>query len=119
MKYSTLVQLYKFCLENNILFDLINLEDTEFFERYEAGIPIYNLDKKIYNSYAIVHLDGPHHLKDIIRELEFFSSRMSLGGYIVLDDVTYFDINPIDEYLKENNFIRIENDRQKASYKKI
>jgi hypothetical protein len=119
MKYQTLINLYKFCLDNNILFDLITLEDTEFFKRYKDGIPFYNIDKQIINEYAIVHLDGPHHESDVLNEVMFFSDKISTGGYIVIDDVTYFNMSNIENYLIDHGFILIDNDNQKASYKKV
>lgn len=119
MKSNTLINMSKFCLENNIIFDLITLEDSEFFKRYGDGVPFYNMNKQIINTYALVHLDGPHHLKDILSELDFFCGRVSIGGYIVIDDVTYFDLFVVDEYLKNKKFILMEKDNQKISYKKI
>jgi len=120
MKYTTLINLYKLALEKNILFDLICLEDTEFFEKFKDGIPIYNIDKFLYTNYALVHLDGPHSLAEVMVEVDFFMDRISLGGYIVFDDVTYYDISKIQEKLFLNDkFILVENDGKKASYKRI
>lgn len=120
MKYITMINLYKLALEKNLMLDLITLEDTEFFKRFEDGIPVYNLDKKIYTNYALVHLDGPHFLNEVMCEVDFFIDRISMNGYIVFDDVHFYDLSKIHEKLLANNkFILVENDGQKASYKRV
>lgn len=119
MKYNTLIALYKVALQHNLNFDLICLEDTTFFEKYDSGIPIYDGSTTVVNNYALVHLDGPHSLKDVLAEAEFFMSRVTTGGYIVLDDVLYYDLSKIESLLINNSFKLIENDGKKASYKKV
>lgn len=120
MKYDTMIKLYTLAIEKNILFDLICLEDTEFFEKYKDGIPIYNIDKTLYTQYALVHLDGPHSLSEVMAEVDFFMDRISIGGYIVFDDVTYYDLSKIQEKLLSNDMFKlIENDGKKASYKRV
>jgi hypothetical protein len=120
MKYETMISLYSFAKEHNILIDLFCMEDTVFFEKFSDGIPVYNIDKKMYNDYALVHLDGPHFLSEVEAEVDFFMSRISIGGYIVLDDVTYYDISVIENKLtKDGQFKLIENDGKKASYKRV
>ena len=46
---------------------------------------------------------------------------MSIGGFIVLDDVKgFFDLDKLEESLLEGeNFILVENDGRKASYKRV
>ena len=119
MKYNALIALYKVALQHNLHFDLICLEDTTFFDKYDSGIPIYNGSATVVNTYALVHLDGPHALKDVLAEVEFFMSRVATGGYIVLDDVLYYDLSKIESLLINNSFKLIENDGKKASYKKV
>ena len=119
MKYETLIALCKVSLQNNLYFDLICLEDTTFFSKYESGIPIYNLHTTVVNTYALVHLDGPHALKDVLTEVEFFMDRIANDGYIVLDDVKYYDLSKIEPLLINNSFKLVANDGKKASYKKV
>lgn len=121
MKNETLASLYSYCATHDIDFNLYCLTDFDFFDKFENGIFVYNENRFILNKYALVHLDGPHSTEDLIKEVNFFKRRMSLGGYIVLDDVQgYFNLEQLESaILIEDDFILVENDGQKASYKKI
>jgi hypothetical protein len=46
MKNKMLKNLYTYCDENNMECIFFPLEDTEFFDKYADGIPIYNEKKK-------------------------------------------------------------------------
>jgi undecaprenyl pyrophosphate synthase len=63
MKNNMLKNLYTFCSENNMECLYFPLEDTEFFNRYSDGVPIYNENKYILNKYSLVFFDGPHTTK--------------------------------------------------------
>jgi hypothetical protein len=52
MKNNMLKHLYSYCDDNNMEVIFFPLEDTEFFEKFSNGIPIYNENKSIINSYA-------------------------------------------------------------------
>jgi hypothetical protein len=123
MKNKTLANLYNFCFDKKLNFNLFCLEDTEFFLRFQNGIPVYtNGSKIIMTKYALVHFDGPHKVSDIIKEIEFFENKMSIGGMFVFDDtyVGYYDHNEVESFiLRNNNFKLIEKSTYKASYKKI
>ena len=57
-KTKMLMNIYKYCYEQNQEFIYFPLEDTEFFKRYYDGVPIYNENKFIINKYLtaeIVH----------------------------------------------------------------
>jgi cephalosporin hydroxylase len=99
------------------------MEDTEFFKRFEDGVPTYkNTEKSIENKYALVHFDGPHAVSDIIREVDFFSSRMSVGGFFVFDDtyVGYYDHDKVEKFIFElGDFELVGKEKHKASYKKF
>jgi hypothetical protein len=121
MKNSTLCNLYSFCSLHNIYFDHFNLADTDFFDRYKDGIVVYHQEKNLISNYALVHLDGPHALPELLIELDFFKTRVSLKGFIVLDDVLgYYNMETIHQYLTEKSeYELVENDGRKASYKRI
>jgi hypothetical protein len=123
MKNKTLSNLYNFCFEKNLNFNLFCLEDIEFFDKFENGVPIYaNGEKIIFNKYALVHFDGPHSVKDIINEVKFFKHKMSIGGMLVFDDVGvgYYDHNQVESYIMEGGYYElIEKCHYKASYKRI
>jgi hypothetical protein len=121
MKNKALSNLYKFCFERNLNFNLICLEDTEFFNRFSDGVPIYTEAKKtIYDKYALIHFDGPHTVKDITNEIKFFKDKMSVGGMLVFDDVVgYYDHNKVEEYILEGDYYElVEKSNHKASYKR-
>jgi len=118
MMAAFLSSIYEFCHQNNLYFQHFILEDTEFMERYKDGIVIYNQEKSLINSYALVHVDGPHDLNSVMIETEFFMPRISQGGYLVYDDVLDYDHDAVDEILLKNGFDRISKGKRKISYKK-
>lgn len=121
MKNETLASLYSFCSTHDINFNLFCLTDFDFFDKFENGIFIYDQNRILLNKYALVHLDGPHTTEDLIKEINFFKPRISLGGYIVLDDVTgFYNLQKLEEViLDDDTFVLVENDNCKASYKRI
>jgi len=123
MKNKTLANLHNFCFEKNLNFNLLCLEDTEFFDRFEDGVPVYTEARKIiFEKYALVHFDGPHKVSDIINEVKFFKDKMSIGGYLVFDDayVGYYNHNEVEAYILEGDYYElIEKSTHKASYKRI
>lgn len=123
MKNKALKNLYSFCELKNINFNLYCMEDTEFFKRFEDGVPTYkNEEKTMQNTYALVHFDGPHTVSDIINEIDFFADRMSLGGFFVFDDtyVGYYDHDKVESHiLKTGKFELVGKETHKASYKRI
>lgn len=123
MKNKSLKNLYNFCEINNINFSLFCLEDTEFFKRFDDGVPIYSESKKVLmNKYALVHFDGPHAVKEIINEIDYFKGRLSVGGFFVFDDtyVGYYDHDSVERHLlKDGDFELVGKERHKCSYKKI
>lgn len=121
MKNKALSALYAFADLHSLYFDFYSLTDIEFFKRFADGIPYYNETSSYMDSYAIVHLDGPHAVKELREELEFFKPRVVVGGYIVLDDTTsYYDLAPLQSFLVDDGtFELVLNDNKKASYKRV
>lgn len=123
MKNRALKNVYSFCQLKNLNFNLYCMEDTEFFERFKDGIPVYkNSKKSIENKYALVHFDGPHKVADIITEVDFFMDKMSVGGMFIFDDayVGYYDHDKVEDHLlKSGLFELVGKETHKASYKRI
>lgn len=123
MKNKALKNLYAFCEMKDIDFNLYCMEDTEFFERFKDGVPLYyNTKKAIESKYALVHFDGPHAVNEIISEIDFFKTRLSVGGMFVFDDayVGYYDHDNVESHLLYNgDFELVGKETHKASYKKI
>lgn len=108
MKMKALEIIYRWCNEKKAEFLFFNMEDTEFFNRFSDGIPVYNQEKTIINSYALVHFDGPHSVACLKKEVEFFSTRTPVGGAWVFDDVGTYNHGQIEEVLIPLNFKKAE-----------
>jgi hypothetical protein len=123
MKNKSLKNLYAFCEIKNINFSLYCMEDTEFFKRFPDGVPTYSENEKVLqDKYALVHFDGPHAVKDIINEIDFFKNRLSIGGFFVFDDtyVDYYDHDIVEKYLlQDDNYELVGKETHKCSYKRV
>jgi hypothetical protein len=76
-------------------FTLFTMEDDEFIKRFSDGVPIYREKKETINCYDLVHFDGPHKTKDVIKEAIFFGERSKTGSIFVFDDYPFFDIDAV------------------------
>jgi cephalosporin hydroxylase len=120
MKNTMLAEMYKFCSETNRECLFFPLEDTEFFNRFADGVPVYSESKSLINEYSLVFLDGPHSVSAVLTEFDFFKTRMRRGAMIVFDDIDqYPHMESVDEYVRENNFIIAEKGNRKISYMKV
>lgn len=126
MRRKCLAELYNIALELNQDLLIFPCKDTEFFERYATGVPFYrNGSADFITCYSCVHFDGPHTVVDIMREVQFFIPRLSVGGYLVFDDVDMYNHKPIHTMLMDSGFDRSDtpldvnrNSPKKASYVK-
>lgn len=106
---------YSDAIDVPVLF--FNLEDTEFFNRYNDGIPVYDLTKKILNNYSFVHFDAAHAELPLLKEIDFFLERSEVGACWAFDDVTgYYDHDKIETVLFAAGFKLIEKTNRKALY---
>jgi hypothetical protein len=121
MRNEFLTSIYDYILNKPVNLLLFNFEDTEFFERFSDGVPIYNRTKSIINQYAFVFFDGPHDTTSIMKEIDFFNSRSVTGAVWVFDDVTenYPHEEIIEKWLFENGWSLLKKTSEKASYRKI
>jgi hypothetical protein len=71
------IQPLRICQGKKVNFQFFNLEDTEFFERYAEGVPVYNQVKTIWKTYSFVHFDGPHAFDSLMTEIDFFYKRIT------------------------------------------
>jgi hypothetical protein len=118
MRNICLSNMYQLASELNINFLFFQLEDTEFFNRYADGVPIYNEVKSIENLYAFVFFDGPHGTQAVIKEFEFFNARANSGAVFVFDDISYYDFALIEKQYLGTNWELVNKTTTKASYKK-
>lgn len=132
LKQKMLKNLYGWCFDNSYEFLFFQMEDIEYFDKFQCGVPVYYHSskisddnykniigrKKLLNDYSLVHIDGPHDYQSVLRESEFFSDRIVTGGYMVYDDIADYDHDKIESYLTLKNFSLCEKGVRKASYKK-
>ncbi len=121
MRNETIPYLYIYALNKLKNFIFFNLEDSEFFERYKNGIPIYSEGgKNLVNQYSFVFFDGPHDYESIYKEVEFFNSRTHKGSVYIFDDVANYNHRLLEnELLFKNNWKLYESSQRKISYVKI
>lgn len=118
MKRKALAQIHAYCERKAFDFIFFNLEDTEFFQRYASGVPIYEDFKRIENQYALVHFDGPHSVPALIQEVSFFGPRSPLGARFIFDDHPMYDHEPIDRLVKSFGFSLVQEGVRKLGYRK-
>jgi len=120
MRNQTIPSLYYYAYKAGLNFTFFCLEDTEFFNRYSDGVPVYNEFKKIENKYALVFFDGPHINEIAVEETEFFIDKCNIGSMLVYDDIWMYDHDAqIESILFQNGFELFEKGIYKASYVKV
>lgn len=112
MKQEALLDLIKEYPE----FNLINLEDLEFFKRFADGYPIYDYEKKLLTQYEMVHFDGPHDTESVMKEVNFFLKRRPKQCVYIFDDIDTHDIDKIGKHLIWNSFKEFKKGERKAVY---
>lgn len=120
MKNKMMKNLYTWCDTHDINFIMVSFEDTEFFNRFSDGVPIY-IDKKIMmNEYALVFFDGPHNVDHVLLEINFFISRTPSKGIWIFDDINqYPHMEKLDPYILSLGFERLDKSEYKISYQRI
>jgi len=97
-------------------FHFVNLEDSEFFKRYQDGYPVYEQFKRLLNKYEIVHFDGPHDTINVMKEVEFFEARKPKQCVYIFDDIANYNIDKIGDYLLQKGFKELDKGKRKRSY---
>jgi hypothetical protein len=109
MKLECISALCEWAYINDINISFYTLEDTEFYNRFSDGIPIYDDNKQIINKYCYVHVDGPHTYKAVENACIFFLKKMDAGSIIAFDNCDHYDHNKIERlYLSPYNFYFME-----------
>lgn len=121
MKNESMPNIYSYAHSKPVNIVFFNLEDSEFFNRFETGVPVYQETKQIINKYAFVFFDGPHDVQSVFAEVVWFLYRITVGSVFVFDDVQAYDHDYIDQFLLKNNFERLETgvEGRKISYVKV
>jgi hypothetical protein len=120
MKYECMANIYDYLRTNPVDFHYFDIEDTIYFEERALGVWKYDLERTLMTKYSMVFFDGPHYIDAIIKEMEFFIDRTSIGGTWVFDDITpdFYDHSIIDKWLIERGFEHIKSGLKKAIYLK-
>lgn len=120
MKNVCLSNIYQYLVENPVSYQFYNWTDTFFFSTMRNGVPIYDLEERIETKYSFVFLDGPHTVKHICSEIDFFAPRMDRGAIIILDDITpdFYNVLEVEDYMKDEFEIVFKGDK-KGLYRKI
>jgi len=116
MRNRFLKNIYGWTETTGIQFSLFNMEDTEFFTRFDDGILHYSNEKILETQYAVVHIDGPHELESVNLTTNWFIPRVPVGGYLVYDNVNHYNHSIIDGLLIECGFEQVKEISFKRSY---
>ena len=82
-------------LEDHPEFTFYHMKDIEFMNEFaETGFQVYDL----------VHFDGPHMTKDVLREAIWFADRSRIGTRFIFDDSPRYSIKDITSALLYWNF---------------
>lgn len=119
MKNETLIELYRYAFDRRINVLFFNMEDSEFYQRFFDGVPVYDQEKITMNKYCFVHVDGQHDLNSVLLAARFFITRISIGGVIAFDNTDHYNHAPVHDILETNKFIMIEDVTNKKVYKKV
>tara|TARA_R100000900_G_scaffold45276_2_gene36490 strand:+ start:713 stop:1354 length:642 start_codon:yes stop_codon:yes gene_type:complete len=100
-------------------FNLLNITDRVFMEKYYYGVEFY-WDSKEYllNEYSLVHFDGPHKTTDVINEAVFFAERAAPGAVFIFDDWQTYDCNIVRDVLNRYEFEFCSNGSRKMIVQK-
>jgi hypothetical protein len=116
MRNRIIPSLYYYAYQRGLNFTFFCLEDTEFFNRYADGVPVYDEEKKLVNEYAFVFFDGPHTNKALQEEIDFFLPRSPIGATWVFDDIWMYDHDKFEKIMFDQGFQILEKREIKASY---
>lgn len=119
MRNETLSELYRYAYDNRLNVLFFNLEDSEFYQRFFDGVPIYDQEKIIVNRYCFVHVDGQHDTPSVLLAARFFIPRISVKGIIAFDNTDHYDHLPVHELMITNSFTVVADVMNKKIYKKV
>lgn len=119
MRNRVIPSLYYYAYNKGLNFSFFCMEDSEFFNRFVDGVPVYNNFKKYENTYAFVFFDGPHHNEAVDLETKFFLDRSTVGTVFVADDIWMYDHDRFENMIYAQGFKVLEKGNVKASYVRV
>ena len=83
-------------------FKVFKITDIDFMNRYHHIGP-----------FQLVHFDGPHMTKDVLREAIYFADKSAIGTRFIFDDYPKYNMKLISDVLFHWNFKILENGQNK------
>lgn len=108
MRNETLSALYAYAAQKKVDILFFNLEDSEFYNRFSDGVPVYSEVKQMINEFAFVHIDGQHDVNSVFQAARYFVYRMPKGGIIAFDNTNHYKHIEIENYIAKYGFRLIE-----------
>tara|TARA_R100001163_G_C5058786_1_gene195420 strand:+ start:1207 stop:1782 length:576 start_codon:yes stop_codon:yes gene_type:complete len=90
-------------------FVFLHMKDIDYMKKFSDQTTVFDL----------VHFDGPHMTKDVIREALYFADRSRKGSRFIFDDYTQYKINDIARLLQFWNFKIIDTGSNKICFQRI
>ena len=112
MKKTTLINF----AEEYPEFHLVNFEDTEFFNRFSDGYPVYEEKKHMITHYELVHFDGPHDTRSVMREAVFFNQKKADQTFWIFDDISGLRWSVLNGFMGKAGFKLVNKGLNKAVY---
>lgn len=119
MRNEAYKNLYEYVTGKPVNLLVFTLEDSEFFNRYWDGVPVYKEEKRLEARYALAFLDGPHDVTSLKKEILFFAARTEAGARIVVDDIDFFNVDELTEFAAKTGFKVDQIGEKKIVYEKL
>jgi hypothetical protein len=104
MKKQTMIDLFGYVQNKPINFIPICLTSDDFFYIYREGIPIYNIETDVINKIAFAFVDGQHDTNSVLNDCSNITERSTVGTRIVIDNITFFDLDLVEKFMKIQKF---------------
>lgn len=82
---NTMQRLYGAANDLNINYQHVKLTSEQFIEAFPS-FRIYDAEYSSLDKFSFIYLDGSHDPAVVIKELQFFSNHLEVGGSIIVDD---------------------------------
>ena len=88
-------------------FQMFKMTDIEFMKKFNY-----------MDGYGLVHFDGPHMTKDVIREAIYFADKCQTGARFIFDDYPRYNMSQVADILGHWNFRIMEKGDNKVCLEK-
>lgn len=123
MYKQCMADLFSYVINKPVEFVHFKMTDQKFFERFQYGVPLYDIEEALVNKYSCVHFDGPHTADAVLNEVEFFNGRTPSGATFVFDDIGeedfFYTHSLVHQWLLNSGWVEVRKGVKKAIYQKI